>query len=417
MKNQPSGQPRPAILPFALPPWLMVVLACGSGEPPGASAVIRDSADITIVENSAPRSHRPDVWRLSESPLVEIGALEAEPSHQFTEVAAALRMSDGRLVIGDRGTRELRFFDRDGGHLLTVGRSGQGPGEFRRLYSIDRIRGDTLVASEWPVGTLAWFDPQGTYIRNTRLGPYWPGLAGRTLFDGSLLVDVYPVGGYGGEVEVWAASGADQSFRPKGWITRVSRDGASADTLRTIEGEEFFKVGRVRAGLALRAKPFARTDAVAWSRDRIYVGYTGRPEIEALRLDGSLDRLIRWEDESVPVTGRDREEFTEFVLSNLRRPIQRPDYERWFAEVTFPSHKPSFQELATDGAGRLWVQLWTAGDGDQDRWLAFDADGRLIAEVEVPADLRLLDIGDQYVVAVWTDELDVEYVRLYRLLK
>jgi hypothetical protein len=417
MNNRSTGRLRPAFVPFGLTPSLIAALACGPAEPPAASAVIRDSAGITIVENSAPASSRLDVWRLSESPVVEIGALEGEPSHQFTEVASALRLSDGRIVIGDRGTRELRFFDRDGGHLLTAGGSGQGPGEFRRLNAIDRIRGDTLVASEWPVGTLAWFDPHGTYIRNTRLGPYWPGLAGRTLFDGSLLVDVYPVGGYGNEVEVWAASGQDQSFRPTGWIVRVSRNGETADTLRTIEGEEFFKVGRIRAGLALRAKPFARTGAVTWSRDRIYLGDTGRPEIEALHLDGSLERLIRWENEPVSVTRRDREEFRESVLGSLRRPRQRPDYERWFAEVPFPAHKPSFQALATDIAGRLWVQLSTAGEGDHDRWLVFDPDGQLAAEVEVPAGLRLLDIGEGHVLAVWKDELDVEYVRLHQLLK
>jgi hypothetical protein len=417
MKNQSTGRLRPAFVPFVLRASLIAALACGPAEPPAATAVIRDSAGITIVENSAPASHRVDIWRLSASPVVEIGALEDEPSHQFTEVASALRMSDGRIVVGDRGTRELRFFDREGGHVLTVGGSGQGPGEFRRLNAIDRIRGDTLVASEWPVGTLAWFDPHGSYIKNTRLGPYWPGLAGRTLYDGSLLVDVYPVGGYGGEVEVWAASGQDQSFRPTGWIVRVSRDGEAADTLHTIEGEEFFKVGRIRAGLALRAKPFARSGAVTWSRDRIYLGDTGRPEVEVLWLNGSLERLIRWEEEPVSVTGGDRDEFRESVLGSLRRPNQRPDYERWLAEVPFPVHKPSFQELATDVAGRLWVRLSTAGEADHNRWLVFDPEGQLVAEVEMPAGYRLLDIAEGHVLAMWKDDLDVEYVRLYRLLK
>jgi hypothetical protein len=407
---------RPAFAPSVLLPSLIAALACGQAEPPPVSAVIRDSAGITIVENGAPTSSTPVVWRLSEPPDAEIGALESEPSHQFTEVVDALLLSDGRIVIGDRGTRELRFFDRDGDHLLTVGRSGQGPGEFRRLHSIDRIRGDTLVVSEWPVGTLAWFDSDGTYLWNTRLGPYWPGLAGWTLFDGSLLADVYPHSGYGGEIEIWAGTGQEQSFRPTGWIVRASRDGESVDTLRSVEGEEWFKVGRPGAGLALHPKPFALTTAVSSSRDRIYVGGTGRHEIEVLRFDGTLERLIRWEDAGVPVSGSDRETFNELVLAS-RRPNVRPYYERWFAEVTFPPEKPAFQVLATDSAERLWVRVWAAADSEVDHWLVFGPEGQMIAQVEVPADLRLVDIGDEYVLAVWKDELDVEYVRLYELMK
>jgi hypothetical protein len=35
--------------------------------------------------------------------------------------------------------------------------------------------------------------------------------------------------------------------------------------------------------------------------------------------------------------------------------------------------------------------------------------------VELPAGLRVLEIGGDYVLGVWNDELDVQHVRLHRL--
>ena len=37
--------------------------------------------------------------------------------------------------------------------------------------------------------------------------------------------------------------------------------------------------------------------------------------------------------------------------------------------------------------------------------------------VRTPAELRVLDIGADWLLGVWQDELDVEYVREYGLIK
>ena len=47
----------------------------------------------------------------------------------------------------------------------------------------------------------------------------------------------------------------------------------------------------------------------------------------------------------------------------------------------------------------------------------FDPDGRWLGTVEMPAGPRVREIGDDYVLGTATDELDVEHVRLHRLVK
>jgi hypothetical protein len=392
---------------------LVVGSGCGLGEAPAVVVMTRDSAGIAIVENG-PVAGNLDVWRLTEPAVLELGTLEGEPSHEFSQVVGAVRLSDGRIVVGDGGSKEARYFDSDGGHLLSVGGPGEGPGEFRFLYTVARLPGDTVVVGGWPIGWSSWYDAQGNHISDERVGPYFPGLLGKYLWDGTLLVDRYERGSHGNEIEWWAVNGEENPFRASGYITRVSRDGESMDTLTDIVGPEWFKIGRPRQGLVVHASPFGRTTLVAQSHDRLFVGETGTREIAVRRFDGSIERVIRWEGPTVSVAGGDRSAFREEVLGTLRQPNRRPDYERWLAEVPYPEVKPAFRTMIADSRGHLWVREWARANDVRDRWKVFSSEGRIIAEVEVPRDVTILGIDDA-VLALFKDELDLEYVRLYHL--
>ena len=73
--------------------------------------------------------------------------------------------------------------------------------------------------------------------------------------------------------------------------------------------------------------------------------------------------------------------------------------------------------MATDPTGRVWVRGWPEADALRDRWTVFAPDGHIVAALEVPAGLEFLDVGEDYILTLWKDELDLEYVRLYRLEK
>src|SRR5690554_6994270 len=61
--------------------WVVVGLlavgnaACSAGEQPRVRAVVRDSAGITIVENSVPLWRDEEEWRLTAEPVVQIGVV------------------------------------------------------------------------------------------------------------------------------------------------------------------------------------------------------------------------------------------------------------------------------------------------------------------------------------------------------
>ena len=47
----------------------------------------------------------------------------------------------------------------------------------------------------------------------------------------------------------------------------------------------------------------------------------------------------------------------------------------------------------------------------------FDTEGRWLGMVETPRQFTVNEIGADYVLGVWLDDLDVQHVRMYRLEK
>ena len=48
-------------------------------------------------------------------------------------------------------------------------------------------------------------------------------------------------------------------------------------------------------------------------------------------------------------------------------------------------------------------------------WDVFDSSGQKVTTVTTPRDVTIQTIGEDYILGVWKDEMDVEYVRMYSL--
>ena len=372
----------------------------------------RDSVGIRIVEHPADLAL--DRWALSSEPEAIIGHIaDQDVAHQFTQIRSAVRLSDGRIVVGDWGTREARYFDRAGDHLLTVGGSGTGPGEIRNLYNVDRMRGDTMVIGGWPIGSRYWFDENGDFIRNQALGPWFPGMLGRTLVDGGLVLDTYEFGSYGNTLENWAQFGTETELRPTGVVELVSRDGETHDTIGLIRGEEWHKTGQIRQRFFMRDLPFSPTGLVAWSRDHVFIGDTKFSELRAFDMRGELSMIVRWVPEAVPVTADDRARFRDEVVEGIGRPAQEPFMRCWLSEISYPANKPTFSALISTEDGEVWVRASEGPDAETAVWTVYGPTGEAIATIDTPVDLTVLDVDRTHVVGKRTDELGVETIWTY----
>ena len=85
---------------------------------------------------------------------------------------------------------------------------------------------------------------------------------------------------------------------------------------------------------------------------------------------------------------------------------------------------PALRSIQLDAAGNLWVEPYVVPGAESPPFEVYDPEGVWLGSVAMPPGLRRssssspsLWIGEDYVLGVWVDELEVEYVRLYELVK
>jgi hypothetical protein len=95
----------------------------------------------------------------------------------------------------------------------------------------------------------------------------------------------------------------------------------------------------------------------------------------------------------------------------LRRVIRRSE------EASPERSPPAIGGLVIDSQQNLWVQHYRESDEEDQRWSIFDTHGRPCAYIILPANLRLLQASEEFVLAVALDDLDVERVVLYGITR
>ena len=66
-------------------------------------------------------------WRLL--PELVLGEIEGAEAEVFASISGLAVDDAGRIYVLDRQANELRIFSPEGGHIRSVGRPGEGPGE------------------------------------------------------------------------------------------------------------------------------------------------------------------------------------------------------------------------------------------------------------------------------------------------
>ncbi|MDE2803995.1 MAG: hypothetical protein OXN18_02500 [Gemmatimonadota bacterium] len=106
---------------------LLATAACDSVQIHTLHTLHTDSAGIPIVTAVAPLWEPDDVWTVDPEPVVEIGTVSGALEYQFSEVVAAVRLSNGDIVVADRRASELRSYGTAGSFQWHVARLSQGP--------------------------------------------------------------------------------------------------------------------------------------------------------------------------------------------------------------------------------------------------------------------------------------------------
>ncbi|UCC49806.1 MAG: hypothetical protein JSV41_06515 [Gemmatimonadota bacterium] len=391
---------------------LAISLAACSGGGPDSGAAVRDSAGIRIVENQEPLWTENRRWRLSDQPLLDIGVLEGAADYQLFQVAGAVRLTDGRIVIANAGTGELRFYDPAGRYLSSAGRRGRGPGEFEFLRWLGTLRGDSLVAYDWRNRRVSIFDADGKFeraftLRTLAQAP--PSHIHLGLFaDGSVLIGAQRLFASG---EIRTGVYHDSIF-----CLRFDQQGVLTDTIGRQLGAEVYILAHDQ-GIELVPLPFAPSPHLSAYTDGFYFGRGDSYEIAYYSTEGRLVRSIRRIQPRTRVSAADIERYMQRQLAGIEDEDERREIEHLYAGLPFPETMPAYSDVSVDVDGNLWVEDYQRPGEDQPRRTVFNPDGVMLGVVEMPPRFTVYQIGSDFVLGRWRDDLDVEHIHLYALLK
>lgn len=113
----------------------------------------------------------PEVWR--------VGGLDAPEWAQFTGPDDMAFDGSGNLYVVDSEAGHIVKIGPDGELLMTIGRPGEGPGEFGTLYDVIVWRDGTMAANDGGRDLLHLFDADGSLERTVR----WSAATGSVAFD------------------------------------------------------------------------------------------------------------------------------------------------------------------------------------------------------------------------------------------
>ncbi len=217
---------------------------------------------------------------------------------------------------------------------------------------------------------------------------------------------------------------ASDRFRPASGALRVSPDLTETETVMLFGDVEQVMVDAPWGPFAM-VPPLAKATSIAVqaNEDRTCIGEQEGPEVMCFGPDGSRT-AVRWPERSMAVDENEEEEEEEVVawreaaIELYGQKLSRDDVRRLLALIPVPSTRPEYSEILLDHDGNLWVKRGPTGDGEAraTEYLVFAPSGALLGAVPMPP-VRILEIGPDYVVGVHQDELEVEYVQVFKIVK
>jgi hypothetical protein len=411
-------------LAIALFPLVAAAAACdrAASRTPELSLRVDTVGDTIVV-----RTEGGSVWG-GEPRLVErlrIGTLDGSEEYTFGRIDALAMTADGTIYMLDSQIPVVRVFSRDGRHLRSFGRRGEGPGELRQPTGLALLPDGRVLISDPANARVSVYSADGEPLDSWRM-------AGGFFTDEQVRVT------RDGRVYVMALLSEPMSPEMRSGLVAVGPAGTHIDTLhapdwgyQTAVLTAQFQQGESRS-ISRSGVPFTPQPTWTLHPDGYIVGgLSTRYAIEAFHRDGRVVRMER-AVEPVAVLPGERAHREHAVTTSMRR--TDPAW-RWSGPA-IPSTKPPFSGLRVDDDGRIWVRVAAVAEvvpaaerpepspgaaPGPEPWrepLVFDvfaADGRFLGTVRPPPRFTLSGARGDEVWGVIRDEFDVQYIAVLQI--
>lgn len=334
------------------------------------SNAIQESEKVKFVSNPKTPSMKMSI--VFEEDLT-IGEAEGDENYMFGSQVSFITDEEGNFYVADSDNKRIQKYDAHGKYLLSIGREGQGPGEFQSLSAPRFDKNHNLYVNDGLIQRITFFDRNGKHIKQINIperyfyNPYFNSkgllLARKwhAYFEGNIQKRVSLYGIFDSEFNLIKELHEDIIE----WTLPAVRNTSSIiKFLSQRSSQEAFR---------------PEVTCILADNDFIYLGYPNKYEIKIYSPQGKLERIITRDYDPIPVSEKDKESYVEEAHEKYNSPSYTKDMKNEaFQNIEFRKYKPAYKSFTLMERGWLAVIVNTV-DGEYTLFDIFNREGKYIA--------------------------------------
>ena len=305
------------------------------------------------------------------------------------------------IYIVDRQDFKIKVFTPEGDFIRSIGRQGEGPGEFQFIGYVTFVPDGRLLVMDFRARRTSLFDKTGPFIS----GHPWTKSFSQPVLatDSSYFVQVRIVG-----------EGSDPLSERRLVIDEIDFEGNEIRSFGEYQMPELrvLTQGNIMFGMSVPHSPHSLF-AGDMTNQYLYHCLNDKYLIDVIDSQGNIFRKIERPYDPLPYTGQDKEEF-------LARYRERGDENqiKLVEGMDFPSVKNVMVRMMTDDQGNLWVQtheIREEGDTEATAYDVFTRDGTYDMRVWLEVRPEVIKKGKMYVRDADPDT-GYTYIKRFRMI-
>jgi hypothetical protein len=304
---------------------------------------------------------------------------ESMPAGVFFEAPIGITSDDeGNVYICDAKANNIKKFDAQGKYLATIGKAGQGPGDFSMPYQIV-YSNNLIVVLDLGNRRLCAMSPDGNFLFSkklpTNLG--YP-IKMEALSNGNLIM----------EMEKMFPAEPERS-QLTSLVLLSSEDFEPLDTVYSHDVWKH-KFMQIQGGGVNLPQPYC--PSVYWDvgqKGEIVAGFSDDYKISIIDIPKKLHSTFSRKYVPLKVTAEDRQNFFNALLSVSSDGASEKVPEYVVENTKFPKYRPAFNNILIDSEGNILVHALTEKDKNStDSFDVFNPQGDFIASVQIIGDMK-----------------------------
>lgn len=361
---------------------LVLGISCGKQET-AWNGTIETKDGATIVHNPKEPIYKEPVLKLTEDLEIK-GSGEIE-EQMFQSINTMDVDEEGNMYILDEQAGNIKIFDSSGSFRKTIGRKGQGPGEFGMPISLFLTKQNQIIVNDMGQRKIQYFDKEGNYLKEFSIADKFLFFGPMVTSNGDLIV-TYTIPQ---EKPVTVLQKLNPAFESILTFTSLPLDPPPALNIF------------VARSLSSLRWAVTYNDEIIWADMK-------NPEykLRILDTDGKLKRIITREYDPISITTDDKDRLMEQTFGD------NPAQDQW--DVRFPECYPPFSGFSFDDFGRLFVKRYEKVKNEEGGlYDIFDSEGKYIARMRLKMNPMIWKKGHMYTIE--DDEDGFKVVKRYKV--